>query len=109
MFYLEHVGPIPEGMDIDHRCHNADPACSRGPTCVHRLCVNPDHLEPTTRSLNLRRGIAAQNICEAGLHDLTLPGATRPGSRRCTECWRAGYRAAGKRFRDRKRAEIPAE
>lgn len=39
------VGPIPAGLDIDHLCRN-------------RGCVNPAHLEPVTRSENVRRGIA---------------------------------------------------
>ena len=38
------VGPIPEGLDLDHLCRV-------------RHCVNPNHLEPVTRSENLRRGI----------------------------------------------------
>ncbi len=38
-------GPIPTGLDLDHLCRV-------------RHCVNPDHLEPVTRSLNLRRGHA---------------------------------------------------
>jgi hypothetical protein len=41
--YEMEVGPIPEGLDIDHLCR------------VTR-CVNPEHLEPVTRSENLRRG-----------------------------------------------------
>ena len=32
-------GPIPDGEQIDHMCHN-------------RACVNPDHLRPVTRSEN---------------------------------------------------------
>jgi hypothetical protein len=39
------VGPIPEGLHIDHLCRNI-------------CCVNPDHLEPVTRQENVRRGVA---------------------------------------------------
>lgn len=34
-------GPIPDGLDLDHRCGN-------------RACVNPGHLRPTTRSQNMQ-------------------------------------------------------
>lgn len=44
------VGPIPEGMQIDHRCHQLD-TCSGG-ECKHRRCVNPDHLSPATQLEN---------------------------------------------------------
>lgn len=100
-FYIEHIGPLPEGMDVDHRCHNADPGCIRGPECPHRRCVNFDHLEPVPRQTNLIRAIGSRPFCEAGLHDLSLPGAVRPGTSQCTECWRIRYRAAGKRYRER--------
>lgn len=40
------VGPIPAGLQIDHRCRNT-------------LCVNPDHLEPDTPRENTLRGVAA--------------------------------------------------
>lgn len=42
--YELHVGPIPEGFDLDHLCRV-------------RCCINPRHLDPVTRRENLRRGI----------------------------------------------------
>ena len=41
--YELHKGPIPKGLVIDHLCRV-------------RRCVNPDHLEAVTQSINLLRG-----------------------------------------------------
>lgn len=41
--YEFYVGPIPEGLHIDHICRV-------------RSCLNPDHLEPVTCRENARRG-----------------------------------------------------
>jgi hypothetical protein len=41
--YEAQVGPIPEGLTLDHLCRN-------------RRCVNVAHLEPVTRGENVRRG-----------------------------------------------------
>lgn len=90
VFYIEHRGPIADGLDLDHLCRN-------------RWCVRPDHLEPVSRAVNLDRGLRARTTCRAGLHDLTAPGAVRPGTQQCVACWRARYRAAGTRYRDRTR------
>lgn len=44
-FAYEHfVGPIDDGLTIDHLCRN-------------RACVNPDHLEPVTQQKNVLRGM----------------------------------------------------
>ncbi len=37
------VGPIPDGLVLDHLCEN-------------KACVNPDHLEVVTQGENARRG-----------------------------------------------------
>ena len=84
------VGPIPHGLQLDHLCRV-------------RLCVNPDHLEPVSRSINLRRGGHARAVCRRG-HDLTDPANTRldsKGVRFCVPCWRIRYQAAGQRYRRR--------
>lgn len=54
--YEYHVGPIPDGMVIDHTCHNLDDGCPGGDECQHRQCWNPAHLEPVSNRENILRG-----------------------------------------------------
>lgn len=53
------VGPIPEGLTIDHLCFN-------------KVCVNPAHMEPVTREENSRRKerVIRPTHCPQG-HELT--------------------------------------
>jgi hypothetical protein len=68
------VGPIPDGLHIDHLCRN-------------RACFNPAHLEPVTPAENSRRGAASRTSCPKG-HPWT-PESThinRRGARVCRVC-----------------------
>ncbi len=68
------VGPIPDGLTLDHLC--------RVPACV-----NPAHLEPVTLSENVRRQAAAITHCPQG-HPLSGANLYRSpvGRRACRIC-----------------------
>jgi hypothetical protein len=77
------VGPIPPGLELDH-------------LCAVPLCVNPDHLEPVTRTENIDRRTArlggSPTSCSRG-HEYTPENTyvyMRPGrnvpSRVCRAC-----------------------
>jgi hypothetical protein len=53
--YEHFVGPIPEGLVLDHLCHSTSTDCPGGRDCPHSACVNPDHLEAVTQGENVRR------------------------------------------------------
>src|ERR1041384_1056333 len=48
-------GDVPDGLELDHLCHNADLACPGDETCLHRRCVNREHIEAVTHTVNLQR------------------------------------------------------
>lgn len=80
--YLSLVGEVPDGMVLDHICHTVDAYCPGGDACLHRRCVNPNHMEPVTQAENNMRGrsVTAHNFlkreCKHG-HSFT-PENTRP-------------------------------
>jgi hypothetical protein len=83
------VGPISDGLQLDHLCRN-------------RRCVRPDHLEPVTSRENLLRGdtvnarLAAKTHCDSG-HPFDEVNTYRApdGTRHCRKChvrWTQDYR-----------------
>ncbi|WP_406263587.1 HNH endonuclease signature motif containing protein [Streptomyces chartreusis] len=104
LVYETFVGPIPDGLDIDHLCHVAE-QCKGGFTCPHRRCCNPKHLAPEDPVANTMRGNSPAAInarkthCKNGhAFDAANTLVSRAGKRTCRRCraaWRQRRRAAG--------------
>jgi hypothetical protein len=52
--YIFAYGSISDDQVVDHLCHDAT-ICAGGPRDSHRKCVNPLHLQATTRVGNVKR------------------------------------------------------
>ena len=79
--YEGFVGPIPEGLTIDHLCRN-------------RKCVNPSHLEPVTFDENQRRrrGLVKRALvshCKRGHEYSEANSYYHRGRRFCRACHKA--------------------
>jgi hypothetical protein len=74
VIWEEQNGPIPTGMELDHRCRR-------------RGCVNPGHLEPVTHAENCRRAAEARTHCQRG-HAFSAANTIvdTSGGRRCRQC-----------------------
>lgn len=95
--YEHLIGPIPEGLVLDHLCKN-------------RNCVNPEHLEPVTPEENTERAVEIQRVANAAKthcpkgHPYTRRNTYTPkgsNSRYCRECGRIASRKWRKKINDR--------
>ena len=91
--YEIHVGPVPDGLELDH-------------TCRTRMCVNPAHLEPVTHLVNMQRGgVSLRKACPRGHpYDVIKTKKSHDGSvsldRWCLVCRRKQARESAKRRYD---------
>jgi len=91
VMYEHLVGPIPDGLQLDHLCRN-------------RACCNPEHLEPVTNHENWMRGehpvvkAIRDRVCKRG-HELTDDNVyvRKSGGILCRTCVLANNAAYRKR------------
>lgn len=71
------VGPIPEGLVLDHLCRRTS-------------CVRPDHVEAVTQQENIKRGIVgSKDVCVNGhIYDAINTYLRPDGRRDCRACKR---------------------
>lgn len=98
--YAQMVGPIPDGLQLDHLCRN-------------RRCINPNHLEPVTARVNTLRGEtrAARNLAKTHCPKGTplIEGnivKTKTSGRSCLICSRERNRAYMRNLRAQAKASI---
>lgn len=84
--YVDAKGPVPEGLELDHRCRI-------------KSCCNPNHLEAVTHRENVRRGEAGASTARRNAAKTHCPQGhpysgdnlyiqASNGGRMCKECKR---------------------
>lgn len=94
------IGPIPDGLQLDHLCRN-------------RACCNPSHLEPVTNRTNWLRGqhhtavLLRDGVCRRG-HEMTPENTytRKSGGQLCRACVLENNRQYRRRRVVREKAEV---
>jgi hypothetical protein len=71
--YMLEVGPIAEGMTLDHICNV-------------RTCVNPAHLNPCTTQVNTQLAVTRRDTCRRGHPRQSNSYIDPKGTVRCRPC-----------------------
>ena len=92
VLYESLVGPIPDGLEMDHLCRV-------------RCCVNPAHMEPVTHQENCRRVASLITHCPKG-HEFTPENSYwNRGARACRKCNNINSLASFHRLTTEQKAE----
>lgn len=94
--YLVFIGPVPDGLVIDHLCRN-------------RSCINPRHMEAVSSRENTLRGYGPAGLNSKKTHcpqghpysDENTRILPRKGGRRCKACASIQSIEGGRRYRER--------
>lgn len=106
--FIQTYGEIPDNMVVDHICHNvavANGMClSSKSQCIHRSCINPEHLRLLTKTENQNAGLngfGSRTHCKNG-HELTENNiGVRKTQNYCKTCFRAAGRRATAKYRQK--------
>ena len=82
--YSLFVGPIPEGLELDHLCRNI-------------VCCNPEHLDAVTRAENMRRRRLV--LCRNSHDDWYVVRQGGRSKRLCRTCRREYHRVYMRTYR----------
>jgi hypothetical protein len=121
VIYAWRVGDPGEAV-LNHVCHDPFECRTSDNYCIHRRCVNPDHLEPTTRGENVRKGLPGSPLwhplgnslkthCDYG-HEFTPENTyknPKTGDRACKICKAARAAATYAEMTDEERDALNAK